>query len=69
MVKDILLMAAGVFLTFTAAAWGFVFYETIRTGSFVVYEPDPAILTAEFSLAIVLTCLGLAAFIMPIIKK
>ena len=62
-VKSILLIISAGFLTFTAGSWAFVFWFALRYGSCKLYEPSKSILVAEFSLAVLLSCIGLAAFI------
>jgi len=69
MAKGLLLIAAGTFLTFTAITWGYVFSQVIRYGSYNVYEPVRSTLVAEFTLAIVLACLGIVGLIYGLIKE
>jgi len=68
MIKDLLIAAMAIVITWLAASWLFCFTCILLNGSVLLQEPITWILTAEFALALLITMAGLLVAVLHMVK-
>lgn len=58
---SLLLIVNGMFAAYLAASWAFVFGWALKHDSYLIYEPNLAVLRVEFIAAVALTIIGLVS--------